>query len=161
MGASNTKTRSGTAARRHAFVQAYIANGHNATQAAIAAGYSPKGARVQGLRLLTNDNVQTELATLAEKAADAADVKAEDVLREAASIAFAPVPDEPLTWAVKLKALEMLFKHLNLFETHNLSKAPPAPPALRVQVTFVPSPNRQDEDEEPLASTDGARHYGR
>jgi len=131
MAAGSTKTRSGTAERRQAFVQAYITNGHNATQAAIAAGYSPKGARVQGLRLLTNDNIQTELATLAEKTADAADVKAEDVLREAASIAFAPVPDEPLTWAVKVKALEMLMKHLNLFETHNKSKAATRRPVSR------------------------------
>jgi len=147
MAAGSTKTRSGTAERRQAFVQAYIANGHNATQAAIAAGYSPKGARVQGLRLLTNDNVQTELAALAEKTADAAELKTEDALREAARIAYAKVPDEPLTWAAKLKALEMIMKHLNLFETHNTSKAAPAPPALRVQVVFVPSPNRKDDDE--------------
>ena len=102
---------------------------------------------MQGLRLLTNDNVQTELAALAEKTADAAELKTEDALREAARIAYAKVPDEPLTWAAKLKALEMIMKHLNLFETHNTSKAAPAPPALRVQVVFVPSPNRKDDDE--------------
>jgi hypothetical protein len=139
MAAGSTKTRSGTAERRRAFVQAYIVNGHNATQAAIAAGYSPKGARVQGLRLLTNDNVQTELAALAEKTADAAELKTEDALREAASIAYAPVPDEPLTWAAKLRALEMIFKHLGLFEKHNQQQ----PETLNLKVTLVPAPPRR------------------
>jgi hypothetical protein len=41
MATGSTKPRSGTAERRQAFAQAYIANGHNATQAAIEAGYTP------------------------------------------------------------------------------------------------------------------------
>jgi Terminase small subunit len=40
------------AARRGVFVQAYMANGHNATQAAITAGFSAKTAYSQGQRLL-------------------------------------------------------------------------------------------------------------
>ena len=41
-------------ARQQAFVEAYAGN---ATAAALAAGYSEKSARVQGRRLITNDNV--------------------------------------------------------------------------------------------------------
>lgn len=43
--------------RRRKFVEAYIANGGNATEAAIDAGYSPKTAGQQGSRLLKDVNV--------------------------------------------------------------------------------------------------------
>lgn len=47
------------AQRRALFVEAYIANGGNATQAAITAGYSRKTARQQGARLLTDVDIST------------------------------------------------------------------------------------------------------
>ena len=40
--------------KQQAFVDYYLANGNNATQAALAAGYSPKTAQQQGSRLLLN-----------------------------------------------------------------------------------------------------------
>lgn len=44
--------------KRKAFADAYLANGMNATQAAVEAGYSEKTARSQGNRLLTFVDVQ-------------------------------------------------------------------------------------------------------
>ncbi|MFB7817412.1 terminase small subunit [Paenibacillus chitinolyticus] len=40
------------------FVTEYLKNGNNATQAAIAAGYSETTAHVQGSRMLKNDKIQ-------------------------------------------------------------------------------------------------------
>ena len=44
--------------RQKAFCDNYISNGGNATQAALAAGYSEKTARLTGSRLITNDNIR-------------------------------------------------------------------------------------------------------
>lgn len=49
-------------ARKHLFVEAYIANGGNATEAAKKAGYSPQTARQQGSRLLTDVDVAAQVA---------------------------------------------------------------------------------------------------
>ena len=45
--------------KQQAFIHAYIANGGNGTQAAITAGYSPKGAGVQAHDLLKMEKIQT------------------------------------------------------------------------------------------------------
>lgn len=55
-------SKAAAAARRKVFVEAYIANGGNATDAAIKAGYSEKTARFQASRLLTDPNIQAEIA---------------------------------------------------------------------------------------------------
>ena len=88
MVAISTKPRSGTAERRQAFVQAYITNGHNATQAAIAAGYSSATARSQGQRLLTNVAVGRELATAARNVAAATGLETQRTLSEIACICY-------------------------------------------------------------------------
>jgi phage terminase small subunit len=66
--------------KRAAFVREYLID-LNATQAAIRAGYSPKTARAQGCRLLTDADlaaaVQEAQATRAERAL----VTAEDVIK--------------------------------------------------------------------------------
>ena len=80
------RTRTGTAERRHAFVQAYLSNGHNAAQAAVSAGYSRKTARSQGQRLLTKVDIQRELAAVAKNTAEAAEISITDALREAKAI---------------------------------------------------------------------------
>lgn len=49
--------------KQRAFVEAYLANGFNATQAAVAAGYSPKTAYSQGSRLLKNVEVRAAIET--------------------------------------------------------------------------------------------------
>ncbi len=82
------------------FVTEFIKNGGNATQAAIAAGYSEKTAHVQGSRMLKDDKVQQFLnkteqnlnkdlrAMFTEDA-----VKAYDVLKEIMNDKLAPPKD--------------------------------------------------------------------
>jgi phage terminase small subunit len=82
---------SAAVARRGVFVQSYIANGNNATQAAITAGYSARTAYSQGQRLLKNVEVSGQLAKAAEKVAEITGLTAEHTLRETARIsAFDP-----------------------------------------------------------------------
>ena len=61
-----TRTKQGTSKvsaedRRIAFVEAYLSNGRNATQAAVTAGFSPKTAERQGSRMVRDVRVQTVL----------------------------------------------------------------------------------------------------
>jgi len=88
MAAGSTKPRAGTAERRQAFVQAYIANGHNATQAAIAAGYSEQTAYSQGQRLLRNVETQTELARLAHAVANITGLETKRTVQQVAWLSY-------------------------------------------------------------------------
>lgn len=68
------KVKAGTskaeAARRRAkFVEAYITNGGNTTQAAITAGFSAKTARSQGARLMTDVDIKDQIASRAKSVA--------------------------------------------------------------------------------------------
>lgn len=58
--------------QQQVFVSEYIQD-FNATRAAIAAGYSERGARVQGHRLLTNANVAAEIKRLVAERVMSAD----------------------------------------------------------------------------------------
>lgn len=71
------------------FVEAYLANGSNATQAAITAGYSQKTAYSQGQRLLKNVEIQKRLGKRVEEAAMGAD----EVLRRLSEHARASLFD--------------------------------------------------------------------
>lgn len=66
------KTKQGTSKeaadhRKAVFVEAYIANGGNATEAAKTAGYSAKTARSQGQRLLTDVDIKARVLSRREK----------------------------------------------------------------------------------------------
>jgi phage terminase small subunit len=82
------KPRSGTSERRRAFVQAYLANGHNATRAAIAAGYSAKTAASQGQRLLKNVETKKLLTEAARQVAQRVELDTESTLRSCAAVAY-------------------------------------------------------------------------
>src|SRR5258708_6536043 len=87
LASSSKRVKAGTskaaaASRRVAFRDAYMANGHNATQAAIAAGYSPKTAASQGQRLLKDVEISGELAEAAREAGDAAGLNTIETLEE-------------------------------------------------------------------------------
>jgi phage terminase small subunit len=60
----------------------------NATRAAIAAGYSEKGASVAGARLLTNVKVSAEIAKLTQKACTKLEISPEKLLQELARLSF-------------------------------------------------------------------------
>ena len=55
--------------KQERFIQAYVRNSGNATQAAIAAGYSEKGSRVEGARLLTKANIMQAIDKARERVA--------------------------------------------------------------------------------------------
>lgn len=74
--------------RRKRFVEAYLANGGNATQAAIAAGYARRSATVTGSRMLRQADV---MATLKERRAvviEKMELTTERTLREIARVAY-------------------------------------------------------------------------
>jgi len=56
--------------RKKAFIESYIANGGNATAAAVTAGFSAKTARQQGARLLSNVAIKAEISKRAEAVAN-------------------------------------------------------------------------------------------
>lgn len=58
-----------SASRKAIFVEAYISNGGNATDAAKKAGYSEKTARSQGQRLLTDVDISSRVKQRAEQTA--------------------------------------------------------------------------------------------
>lgn len=74
------------------FCRAYVID-LNGTKAAIAAGYSPKSAKVTASRLLTRANISARIAELAKEKADKLDITAERVLREISLLAFANMLD--------------------------------------------------------------------
>ena len=74
------------------FAQEYALD-HNATQAAIRAGYSKRVAHVNGPRLLSNASVQTWIAEAQELKARSRDITIERVLEEMRRLAFAQTTD--------------------------------------------------------------------
>ena len=70
------------------FKSAYLANGMNATQAAITAGYSKKTAKSQGARLLTNVDIRDAIAGRSEKALAKIDFSVDRTLEFVARLAF-------------------------------------------------------------------------
>ena len=105
--------------KQHRFVTEYLVD-LNASQAALRAGYSPRTAPQQGSRLLKNVDVQAAIATQQSQQLQAVEVRIEDVLRDLKAIAHTDLQTLseqsgiPARWADKLKALELLMKHLGL-----------------------------------------------
>jgi phage terminase small subunit len=70
------------------FVATYLANGLNAKQAAISAGYSAKNADTEGARLLVNVKVAAEISKKQQKRFDKLELSADMVLAEIKKMAF-------------------------------------------------------------------------
>lgn len=73
---AGTSKQSATA-RKAVFVEAYIANGGNATEAAKTAGYSVKSAASQGQRLSKDVEIASQIATRAKAVANKYELTAE------------------------------------------------------------------------------------
>jgi phage terminase small subunit len=101
----------GLTPKQAAFVMEYLKD-LNATQAAIRAGYSKKTASSQGERLLRNAEVQAAVTKGREKLAAKAEVTAERVLN--GLLAEATADDGPMCKGARVKAWELLGKHLGL-----------------------------------------------
>lgn len=100
----------GLSTQQQRFVAEYVANGGHAGKAALAAGYSPATASKQGPRLTRTPLVREAIKAQQAKVVKKLEIKAEDVLGELAKVAF-DVELSPL----KVRALELLGKHLQLF----------------------------------------------
>ena len=105
--------------KQHCIVTEYLVD-LNATQAALRAGYSARTAPQQSSRLLKNVDVQAAIATKQTHQLKALEVRIEDVLPDLKAIALTDLhvlseqSGVPARWADKLKALELLMKHLGL-----------------------------------------------
>ncbi len=75
-------------ARKVRFASAYIINGRNGSEAAITAGFSPKGAGVAASRLLKDPKVVALIAEATEKAAGKAGLSVERTLLEVSRLAY-------------------------------------------------------------------------
>lgn len=84
----------------------------NATQAAIRAGYSKKTADRIASENLKKLEIQNYLNGLMEKRSEDTGITAEKVVKELEIIAFS---DVEITAKEKIKALELLGKHLGMF----------------------------------------------
>ena len=78
--------------KQQRFVEEYLID-LNATQAAVRAGYSPKTAKQQGQRLLTNVDVQAAVTEAKDRRAERTELAQDDVVRELATIGFANAGD--------------------------------------------------------------------
>lgn len=113
----------------------------NQTQAAIRAGYSEKTANVKGSQLLAKVNIQAFIVELIAERVERTEINSDSVLKDIQEIKErcmqkAPVltrkgehvedEDGNKIWrfdsAGALKALEMLGKHVGIFEVHNHQK---------------------------------------
>lgn len=77
-------------AKQQAFCEHYVANGFNATQAALSAGYSKKTSKDMGCQNLAKPNIAEYIAKFKQKASNRVLVTVEDVvaglLKEAVSM---------------------------------------------------------------------------
>jgi len=74
--------------KRHAFVEAFFANGCNASQAAISAGYSAKTAGVTGAKLLKDSRVSLEVSKRRSQIILDHELSTDRTIREVSRLAF-------------------------------------------------------------------------
>lgn len=74
--------------KQQMFVSAYVANGFNATQAAITAQYAPQRARFTGSHLVTSRNIQAALAAKLRPLLAKQNVDADRVIARLTTLAF-------------------------------------------------------------------------
>jgi phage terminase small subunit len=139
----------GLTPKQQTFVDEYLVD-LNATQAAIRAGYSKKTARSQGERMLTNVDVAAAIQKGFQERSERTKITAEKVLLELAVIAFADLQqlaDMGGRISDKLKALELIGKHLGMFteKVENKVTGPDGGPVqYDIRMTFV-RPQRRDD----------------
>ena len=87
----------------------------NATQAALRAGYSERTAYSIGDENLKKPEIQNYLRELMEKRSERTEITADTVIEELKKIALAE--DVEISGKEKIKALELLGKHLGMFSS--------------------------------------------
>lgn len=99
----------------------------NATQAALRAGYKEKTARSIASENLTKPDIQKYLKELMAERSERTEITADNVLKELEKVAFA---DIEISGREKMKALELIGKHLGLFTDQNKLQGETELPAL-------------------------------
>ena len=99
--------------RQRRFVSEYSTS-LNGNAAAIKAGYSKKTARVTAAQLLAKPNIKAAVEKTQARRLTRADITAERVLTEIASVGFAELKPEDVKPGDKLSALNTLARHLGL-----------------------------------------------
>ena len=100
------------------FVAEYLVD-LNATQAAIRAKYSEKTAEQMGYQLLQKTSVQKAVQEAMKNRQQRTEITQDKVLEELGKVAFAKAADytdATLKYSNKLRALELLGKHLGMFD---------------------------------------------
>lgn len=88
------------------FVTEYVRSG-NATQAAIAAGYSERSARNIGHKLMTKDDILQEIELLQESIRKESQIDIKELVSRISRLSVTTKSDK-----TKLQAYDMLMKHL-------------------------------------------------
>ena len=137
-------------AKQQAFVREYLID-FNATAAAKRAGYSPRTADRSGPRLLGNVGIQAALQDAIQARAKRAELDADvvvEALRDFLEMADAPV-------AARIRAAELLGKHLGMFtERVSVTTTPPPPMRLIVIDQLEKPPVPIGENEKGLEAGD-------
>ena len=136
--------------KQQRFVDEYMVD-LNATQAAIRAGYSPKTAEVIGNQLLKKTLVSNEILKRKAKLSSVANWTAADVLKRLARLA-----DEGYKDSDKIKALELIGRHIGMFQDKvELSGGVRIDPE---SVKAIVEGLRSQRDVDALADKVGVRH---
>ena len=100
-------------AKNKLFVEEYVANHYNATQAYITAyGCDYSSANKKAFTLLKKQEVKDYIKEVQKERTEQLNINADRVLEELASIAFAPKDDKDIPVAAKNKALELIQKQI-------------------------------------------------
>ena len=102
--------------KRELFIEEYVKS-LNATQSAINAGYSPKTARQQGHRLLTNANISKKIDDLLKQRLENCNVDTEFILQGLKDIAT----NEHYPCKDRVKAYSLLGDYLQMWNGNNKS----------------------------------------
>lgn len=84
-------SKASAADKRFAFVEAYFANGGNASQAAITAGYSAKTCGVTGAKMLKDPRVRAEISKRRVEVAASTGLNTEAIIREIGRLCLSDV----------------------------------------------------------------------
>jgi phage terminase small subunit len=134
-------------AKQKAFVEELPLNQWNGTKAAIAADYSEKSAAVMACRLLKNPKVIAELEKRTAEIAQKNHVEIAEIVVALREIAFGKAKNTE-----RLKALELLGRHIGFFDQDNQQKAP--------KTLIVSDGQRMEELERELALLKRSKELG-
>lgn len=100
--------------KQKAFVREYCVD-LNATQAAIRAGYKPIGAHVTASRLLSDPKIAAAVEQSQAKVAEKTNVTIEQIVKGLRDLAFPEAGPASVFPRDRLKAMELLARHLGMF----------------------------------------------